>query len=152
MRRALAQADLAPLHGDVPVGAVVVSEDGRLLAEEHNRREELGDPTAHAEILAIRRATQASGGWRLAGASVIVSLEPCAMCAGALVNARISRLVFGAFDPKAGAVCSLFGIGSDARLNHRFTIQSGVMADEGGARLSSFFAQLRRSRAALSSL
>jgi tRNA(adenine34) deaminase len=147
MRLALAEADLAPVHGDVPVGAVVVSSEGVVLAKEHNRREERADPTAHAELLAIREATRGLSGWRLEGASVYVTLEPCAMCAGALVNARIARLVFGASDPKAGAVVSLFQIGSDARLNHRFEVEAGFMAEEGARRLSAFFAELRRKRA-----
>ncbi len=116
MRLALEEADLAAGHGDVPVGAVVVSADGVVLAKEHNRREERADPTAHAELLAIREATRGLSGWRLEGATVYVTLEPCAMCAGALVNARIARLVFGALDPKAGAVVSLFQIGADLRL------------------------------------
>jgi tRNA(adenine34) deaminase len=147
MRLALAEADLAAAHGDVPVGAVVVSRDGLMLAREHNRREESGDPTAHAELLAIRAATRGLPGWRLEGATVYVTLEPCAMCAGALVNARIARLVFGATDPKAGAVVSLFQIGTDPRLNHRFEVEPGFMAEEGGRRLSEFFAELRRKRA-----
>jgi tRNA(adenine34) deaminase len=144
MRLALAEADLAAGHGDVPVGAVVVSSAGIVLARDHNRREELADPTAHAELLAVRAATRGQPGWRLEGATVYVTLEPCAMCAGALVNARIARLVFGALDSKAGAVVSLFQIGTDPRLNHRFEVQSGLMAEEGGKRLSEFFAKLRR--------
>ena len=146
MRLALEEADLAPGHGDVPVGAVVVSADGLVLAKDHNRREERADPTAHAELLAIREATRGLAGWRLEGATVYVTLEPCAMCAGALVNARIARLVFGALDPKAGAVVSLFQIGADPRLNHRFEIEAGFMAEEGAQRLSRFFAELRRKR------
>jgi tRNA(adenine34) deaminase len=146
MRLALAEADLAPAHGDVPVGAVVVSAAGAVLARDHNRREERGDPTAHAELLAIRAATQGQPGWRLEGATVYVTLEPCAMCAGALVNARIARLVFGASDPKAGAVVSLFQIGTDLRLNHRFEVESGCLAEDGASRLSGFFAALRRQR------
>jgi tRNA(adenine34) deaminase len=146
MRLALEEADLAAGHGDVPVGAVVVSTDGVVLAKDHNRREERADPTAHAELLAIREATRGLAGWRLEGATVYVTLEPCAMCAGALVNARIARLVFGALDPKAGAVVSLFQIGADLRLNHRFEIEAGFMAEEGARRLSRFFAELRRKR------
>jgi tRNA(adenine34) deaminase len=146
MRLALTEADLATAHGDVPVGAVVVSADGALLAREHNRREERADPTAHAELLAIREATRRLPGWRLEGATVYVTLEPCAMCAGALVNARIARLVFGASDPKAGAVVSLFQIGTDPRLNHRFEVEAGFMAEEGARRLSAFFSELRRKR------
>ncbi len=146
MSLALAEADSATAHGDVPVGAVVVSADGVVLAQDHNRREERGDPTAHAELLAIRQATHGRPGWRLEGATVYVTLEPCAMCAGALVNARIARLVFGASDPKAGAVVSLFQIGTDPRLNHRFEVQAGFMAEQGALRLSRFFAQLRLAR------
>jgi tRNA(adenine34) deaminase len=146
MRLALVEADLAPLHGDVPVGAVVVSAAGELLSRDHNRREERADPTAHAELLAIREATRNLPGWRLEGATVYVTLEPCAMCAGALVNARIARLVFGAADPKAGAVISLFQIGTDMRLNHRFEVEAGFMAHEGSLRLSRFFAELRAKR------
>lgn len=147
MRLALAEADLAAEHGDVPVGAVVVSGDGVVLAREHNRREQRADATAHAELLALREATQGRPGWRLEGTTVYVTLEPCAMCAGALVNARIARLVFGATDPKAGAVVSLFQIGTDPRLNHRFEVQAGFMAEEGAQRLSRFFAELRQKRA-----
>jgi tRNA(adenine34) deaminase len=147
MRLALTEADAALAHGDVPVGAVVVSADGVVIAQDHNRREELADPTAHAELLAVRSATRARGGWRLEGATVYVTLEPCAMCAGALVNARIARLVFGATDPKAGAVVSLFQIGTDPRLNHRFTVEAGLMADEGARRLSAFFSARRKKRA-----
>ena len=140
---ALAEADLAPLHGDVPVGAVVVGADGSELARDHNRREELADPSAHAELLAVRSAAQKTGHWRLEGATVYVSLEPCPMCAGALVNARIARLVYGAADPKAGAVHSLFDIGTDPRLNHCFDVTLGIRAPECAARLSAFFAKLR---------
>jgi tRNA(adenine34) deaminase len=146
MRLALAEADLAVAHGDVPVGAVVVSAAGVILAKAHNRREELADPTAHAELLAVREATRGLPGWRLEGACVYVTLEPCAMCAGAMVNARIARLVFAASDPKAGAVVSLFQIGSDPRLNHRFEVEAGFMAEEGAKRLSHFFSELRRKR------
>ncbi len=146
MRLALDEADLAAAHGDVPVGAVVVSAEGVVLAREHNRREERRDATAHAELLAVREATGSLPGWRLEGATVYVTLEPCAMCAGALVNARIARLVFGASDPKAGAVVSLFQIGTDPRLNHRFEVQAGFMAEQGAERLSRFFAELRRKR------
>ncbi|RYZ01486.1 MAG: nucleoside deaminase [Myxococcales bacterium] len=148
MRLALGEADAATLHGDVPVGAVVVSAEGVVLAQQHNRREEWADPTAHAELLAIRDAARGLPGWRLEGATVYVTLEPCAMCAGALVNARIAKLVFGASDPKAGAVVSLFSIGTDLRLNHRFEVEAGFMAEAGAERLSRFFAELRRKRAA----
>jgi tRNA(adenine34) deaminase len=146
MRLALAEADLAASHGDVPVGAIIVSREGAVLAKEHNRREERADATAHAELLAIREATRGMPGWRLEGATMYVTLEPCAMCAGALVNARIARLVFGASDPKAGAVVSLFQIGTDPRLNHRFEVEAGLLAEDGGQKLSRFFAELRRKR------
>ncbi len=146
MRLALAEADRAVEHGDVPVGAVVVAADGAVLASEHNRREERADPTAHAELLAIREATRGRPGWRLEGVTVYVTLEPCAMCAGAMVNARIKKLVFGASDSKAGALVSLYQLGSDPRLNHRFEDEAGLMADEGAARLSRFFAELRKKR------
>jgi len=143
MRIALAEADLAPTHGDVPVGCVVVSEDGAELARDHNRREELGDPLAHAEALALRSAAGRRGHWRLDGATVYVTLEPCPMCAGALVNARVSRVVFGGLDPKAGALESLFTLGRDARLNHRFEVTGGVLREESARRLSEFFSKLR---------
>ena len=143
MAVALAEADLAAEHGDVPVGAVVVDASGVELARDHNRRELAADPTAHAELLALRAAAARRGHWRLEGATLFVTLEPCAMCAGALVNSRIARVVYGAFDPKAGALASLFTLGSDARLNHRFSVTSGVLATEGARRLSAFFAKLR---------
>lgn len=143
MRLALAEADAATLHGDVPVGALVVSAEGVELSRDHNRREALADPTAHAELLAVRRAAQSRGHWRLEGATLFVTLEPCAMCAGALVNCRIARVVFGALDPKAGALASLFTLGSDARLNHRFAVTGGVLASDGAERLSRFFKKLR---------
>ncbi len=146
MREALREADLAPEHGDVPVGCVVVDEQGVELSRDHNRREELGDPTAHAELLALRSAARQLGHWRLERCSVFVTLEPCPMCAGALVNARVGRVVFGASDPKAGAMGSLFEIGRDLRLNHRFDVVPGVLADEGAARLKAFFAKLRSAR------
>lgn len=144
MRLALAEADRAIEHGDVPVGAVVVSAAGVVLASGHNRREQLSDPTAHAELLALREATRRTGSWRLEGATLYVTLEPCAMCAGALVNSRIARVVFGATDPKAGALVSLYQLGADPRLNHRFEVEAGFMADDGARKLSDFFAELRR--------
>jgi tRNA(adenine34) deaminase len=143
MRLALAEADAATLHGDVPVGAVVVDADGNELARNHNRREVDADPTAHAELRALRDAAQRRGHWRLEGATLFVTLEPCAMCAGALVNSRIARVVYGASDPKAGAVDTLFSIGRDLRLNHRFEVTSGVLAADAARRLSEFFAKLR---------
>ncbi len=145
MREALAEADLAPEHGDVPVGCVILGADGSELARDHNRREERADPTAHAELLALRAASAKLGHWRLEGATVFVTLEPCPMCAGALVNARVRRVVFGASDPKAGALESLFELGRDVRLNHRFETAPGVLASEGAARLKAFFARLRAS-------
>jgi tRNA(adenine34) deaminase len=149
MRLALVEADLAVLHGDVPVGAVVVSAAGIVLARDHNRREERADPTAHAELLAVRQAAHSQGAWRLEGATVYVTLEPCPMCAGAMVNARIARLVYGASDPKAGAIGSLYQLGSDPRLNHRFEVEAGILAEEGGRRLSQFFSERRRKRSAM---
>jgi tRNA(adenine34) deaminase len=143
MREALNEADLAPLHGDVPVGCVVVGPEGTELARDHNRREQNADPTAHAELLALRGAAAKLGHWRLEHCTVFATLEPCPMCAGALVNARVGRVVFGAYDPKAGALTSLFELGRDARLNHRFEVVPGVLAEEGAARLKAFFARLR---------
>ena len=143
MRIALAEADAATAHGDVPVGAVIVDAEGRELARDHNRREERADPTAHAELYALRTAAARQAHWRLEGATLYVTLEPCPMCAGALVNARIARVVFGAGDPKAGALTSLYTLGSDSRLNHRFAVTGGVLASEGARRLSEFFAKLR---------
>ncbi|MGV0624894.1 nucleoside deaminase [Mycolicibacter minnesotensis] len=130
--------------GDVPVGAVVVGPDGTLLAQAANAREALADPTAHAEVLAIRAATAVLGdGWRLTGATLAVTLEPCTMCAGALVAARVSRLVFGAFEPKTGAVGSLWDVVRDRRLNHRPEVRGGVLAEECAAPLEAFFARQR---------
>jgi tRNA(adenine34) deaminase len=143
MQEALAEADRAALHGDVPVGCVIVGAAGQELARGRNRREVDGDPTAHAEIDALRAGARITGHWRLEGATVYVTLEPCAMCAGALVNARVARVVYGALDPKAGAVESLFNIGRDGRLNHRFEVTSGVLAPDAVARLQAFFRRLR---------
>jgi tRNA(adenine34) deaminase len=142
MRLALEEARLASLAGDVPVGAVVVDDGGVVLGLGRNRREEGGDPTAHAEVLALREAARHLGHWRVEG-TLYATLEPCMMCAGALINARIRRVVYGAPDLKAGAVKSLFSIGSDTRLNHRFLVQEGVLADASVALLQSFFRQLR---------
>ena len=142
MRAALVQAVAAQVHDDVPVGAVVVR-DGRIIASAHNERELSGDPTAHAEVLALRAAAAAVGSWRLDGCTLYVTLEPCAMCAGAIVNARIGRVVFGTADPKAGAVRSLYRVADDPRLNHRATVEGGVLADEAGALLKAFFAARR---------
>lgn len=137
------QADLAASHGDVPIGCVIVDADGSLLASGRNRRELDADPTAHAEVVALREAARRRGRWRLDGVSVYSTLEPCPMCAGALVNARIRRLVYAAPDPKAGAVHSLFEIGLDRRLNHRFEVTRGVLQPEAVERLRAFFIKLR---------
>lgn len=138
MRRALAVAAAAPA-GDVPIGAVVVDADGVELAAAANEREAVGDPTAHAEVLALRRAAATRGEWRLTGCTLVVTLEPCTMCAGALVLARVDTLVFGAWDPKAGAVGSLWDVVRDRRLNHRPEVYPEVLADECGALLRGFF-------------
>ena len=143
MRLALEEAAAALTHGDVPVGAVVVGPDGAVLARSHNDREGSGDPTAHAEVLAIRRAAEASGSWRLDGCTLVVTLEPCTMCAGAIVLARLDRVVYGAVDPKAGAAGSLWDVLRDRRLNHRPEVLPGVLADECGALLKDFFADHR---------
>ena len=142
MRCALAAADAAAAQGEVPVGAVVVV-DGAVVGTGHNRRETDQDPTAHAEILAIRAAATALGTWRLTEATLYVTQEPCPMCAGAIVNARIPRLVFGCLNPKAGAVRTLFALCEDPRLNHRVEVTGGVLAEECGARLRTFFETLR---------
>jgi tRNA(adenine34) deaminase len=143
MREALAEADQAARHGDVPVGCVVVDSAGVEIGRGRNRREADADPTAHAEIVAVRAACRTRGHWRLDDCTLYVTLEPCAMCAGALVNARIGRLVYGATDPKAGAIASLFELAADPRLNHRFEVTGGVLADESVTRLQAFFAELR---------
>jgi tRNA(adenine34) deaminase len=143
MRVALDEADAAASKGEVPVGAVIVSSTGELLATGHNLRETDEDPTAHAEVVAIRAAAQKLGTWRLEDTTLYVTLEPCVMCAGAMVNGRVGRLVYGAADPKAGACTTLFTIGTDTRLNHRFPIVSGVLAEECADRLRRFFAALR---------
>jgi tRNA(adenine34) deaminase len=140
MLLALEQARLAARHGDVPVGAVVVDEAGNALAAAGNEREIRHDPTAHAELLALREASRRLQSWRLTGHTLVVTLEPCAMCAGALVLARVARLVFGAFDPKAGAVSSLFDVVRDPRLNHRVDVRGGVLEAECSALLKDFFA------------
>jgi tRNA(adenine34) deaminase len=142
MQLALDQAASAAVHGDVPIGAVVVRE-GQVIAARHNERELTGDPTAHAEVLAIRDAANVVGHWRLLDCSLYVTLEPCVMCAGALVNARIGRVVFGAVDPKAGALVSLYQVCSDPRLNHRPPVVAGVRAEEAGKLLRDFFASRR---------
>jgi tRNA(adenine34) deaminase len=144
MDRALAKARSAVDHGDVPVGAVVVR-GGEVIAEAPNRREADQDPTAHAEILVLRAAAKALGSWRLDGCVLYVTLEPCSMCAGALVLARLPTLVFGADDPKAGAVGSLYDLAREPRLNHQVEVVAGVMADECGELLRRFF-RARRGR------
>jgi tRNA(adenine34) deaminase len=138
MAEALAEARKAGEAGDVPIGAVVVV-DGRIVGRGHNARERLRDPTAHAEILALQEAARALGRWRLTGATVYATLEPCFMCAGALVNARIDRLVFAVKDPKAGAAGSLSDVPRDPRLNHRIAVADGPLAAECGELLRSFF-------------
>ncbi|HRB05046.1 MAG TPA: tRNA adenosine(34) deaminase TadA [Ilumatobacteraceae bacterium] len=143
MHCALAEARAAAVHGDVPIGAVVVR-DGVVIAARHNERELTGDPTAHAEVLALRDASAVVGHWRLLDCTLYVTLEPCFMCAGAVVNSRLGRLVFGATDPKAGAVESLAHVCADERLNHRPPVQGGVLADECGQLLKAFFAERRR--------
>ncbi len=142
MAVALEEAELAVSHGDVPVGAVVV-DHGRLVARRHNERELRGDPTAHAELLALRQAAEAVGGWRLTAVTLVVTLEPCPMCAGALVAARVGRLVFGAADPRAGAAGSLYNLCVDPRLNHELPVTPGVRAAESASLLDAFFAERR---------
>ncbi|MFF3848655.1 tRNA adenosine(34) deaminase TadA [Streptomyces sp. NPDC002328] len=140
MRLALAEAALAAGGGDVPVGAVVLAPDGvTVLAAGHNEREAGGDPTAHAEILALRRAAAEVGEWRLTGCTLVVTLEPCTMCAGALVQSRVDRVVYGARDDKAGAAGSLWDVVRDRRLNHRPEVIEGVLADECAGLLTEFF-------------
>jgi tRNA(adenine34) deaminase len=144
MREALAEAHLAVQHGDVPVGAVVVCE-GRIVARAHNERELRGDPTAHAEILALRSAAEVVGNWRLGGCTLYVTLEPCVMCAGALQQSRIDRVVFAAADPKGGATGTLYNVAADPRLNHEVVVTHGVLATESSQLLSEFFARHRNS-------
>lgn len=143
MSVALAQARSAPRHADVPIGAVVVDAAGTVIASAANERELTGDPTAHAEVLALRRAAEALGSWRLTGCTLVVTLEPCTMCAGALVLARVERLVFGAYDPKAGAVASLWDVVRDPRLNHRVEVIGGIAEVECGTLIRDFFAPHR---------
>jgi tRNA(adenine34) deaminase len=143
MGLALAEADRAAGIGEVPVGAVVVR-SGEVIGRGHNRREIDQDPFAHAELLALREAVARIGGWRLLGCELFVTLEPCAMCAGALVASRVDRLVFGAWDPKAGFCGSLGNLVQDPRLNHRLAVTAGVREAECGGRLREFFAALRR--------
>ena len=142
MREALAEAEKAFALDEVPIGAVIVYQ-GEIYARGYNLRESLKDPTAHAEIVAIREAATKRGIWRLHGMTIYVTLKPCPMCSGAMVNARIDRLVFGAYDPKAGAAGSIINIANDDRLNHRLEVMGGVLADESGELLKKFF-QLKR--------
>jgi tRNA(adenine34) deaminase len=149
MSEALAEARAASAHDDVPIGAVVVrgrGDDAEVVGRGHNRREVDGDPTAHAELLAIREAARTVGSWRLEGCTLVVTLEPCVMCAGALVLARLDRVVFGADDPKAGAVGALYDVPRDPRLNHRLEVVRGVRAEECGQLLRDFFRDRRRPR------
>ncbi len=144
MEVALEEARAAAVHGDVPVGAVVVrTATGEVLARRHNERELRRDPTAHAELLAIADAAAVTGSWRLDGCTLVVTLEPCPMCAGAAWNARIPLVVFGAADPKAGSLGSLYHLGSDPRLNHQMEVRSGVAAETAAALLRDFFAARR---------
>ncbi len=146
MRLALDEAKAALGHEDVPVGCVVLDEDGTVLGRGRNRREESADPTAHAELVAMRAAAAVLGRWRLDGCTVVVTLEPCAMCAGALAQARVARLVYGADDPKAGAVATLWDLLRDPRLPHRVEVHRGVLADDCAELLRAFFRQRRGRR------
>ena len=145
MRVALDEAEAAPLHGDVPIGAVLLDASGAVVARNHNRREELGDATAHAEMLVISQRSRELGDWHLTGHTLVVTLEPCAMCAMAAVWARIDRIVYGAADLKAGAAWSLFNIPQDERLNHRIELEQGVLEDECEGLLRGFFGSKRSS-------
>jgi tRNA(adenine34) deaminase len=139
MREAIADASLALATGDVPVAALVISADGTVIGRGHNERELLQDPTAHAEVVAIRAATAAIGDWHLTDATLVVTLEPCVMCAGAILAARIPRVVFGAWDEKAGAVGSVYDVLRDRRLNHQVEVVAGVLAEDCGRLLLDFF-------------
>ena len=143
MRAALAQAALATDAADVPIGALVLSPDGEVIGSGHNVRERDGDPTGHAEVVALRAAAASLGGWRLTGCTLVVTLEPCTMCAGAAVLSRVERVVFAAYDEKAGAVGSLWDVVRDRRLNHRPEVIGGVLANESTALLEAFFARHR---------
>jgi tRNA(adenine34) deaminase len=144
MELALAEAEKAAGRGEVPIGAVLVDSEGSVLAVDSNRTIELHDPSAHAEILVMRRAGAKTRNYRLTGTTLYVTLEPCVMCAGAMIHARIDRLIFGASDPKAGGVLSCYQVGQDERLNHFFSVQSGVMAEECASLLQGFFQQRRK--------
>ena len=143
MRLALQEAEAAAEEGEVPVGAVIVHGERRVIASDHNRREQLRDPTAHAEMLVITQAAEALGSWRLDDCTLYVTLEPCPMCAGAIVQARIPRVVYGAHDPKSGAVQSVFKLLNDVRLNHQCSVVSGILAEQCGGLLSRFFQHQR---------
>lgn len=144
MGLAIDEATLATQTGDVPVGAIVVGPDGTVIGRGHNTREATGDPTAHAEVLALREAAQAVGEWRLSGCTLVVTLEPCAMCAGAILLARVPRLVLGAWDAKAGATGSVWDLVRDRRMNHRVEVLGGVREAECAQQLVEFFAEHRR--------
>ncbi len=143
MQLAIEQARQAEAAGDVPVGAVIVR-DGQLVAAAHNQREQLRDPTAHAEMIAITQAAEAVGSWRLTGCTLYVTLEPCPMCAGAILQARLPQLIYGAADPKAGAVETLYRLLADPRMNHQTEVLAGLLGSECGKLLSDFFAEQRR--------
>ena len=142
MRMAIAEAGIAEENGDVPIGAVIVYQ-GRLIGKAHNQRQLLNDPTAHAEIIALTQAAESVGNWRLGGCTIYVTLEPCPMCAGALVLGRLDRLVYGCDDPKTGACKSLYNIVQDQRLNHRLDVTSGVLEDQCRKQLQGFFTRRR---------
>jgi len=143
MREAIAVARTASAAGDVPIGAVLLDASGTVVATAANEREQTHDPTAHAEVLVLRRRAAELGSWHLDGHTLVVTLEPCTMCAGASVLARLDRIVFGAYDPKAGAIASLWDVVRDPRLNHRPAVVGGILADECGALLEEFFADKR---------
>jgi tRNA(adenine34) deaminase len=145
MKLALLEGELAMKHGDVPVGALVVFE-GRIIASRHNEREKSGDPTAHAEILALRDASQLLDSWRLIDCSLVVTLEPCLMCAGATLNSRVRKVIFGAFDPNGGAMSSLYGVHCDPRLNHNCEIVSGVLKHDSELLIRRFFQSNRKAK------
>ncbi len=143
MEEALREAEKALKKGEVPIGAVIVSND-KIIARGHNLKETSANPTAHAEIIAIKKASEKLGKWRLLNSTIYVTLEPCLMCMGALIQARVERLVFGCFDPKAGAAGSLYDISDDKRLNHRIKLTTGIMAEECGKILKEFFKEVRK--------
>lgn len=147
MGKAIGEAEKAAARGEVPIGAVIVK-DGKIIARGHNLREGNQDPAAHAELIAIRRAAKKTGNWRLLGATLYVTLEPCLMCMGAILLARVERVVFGCYDPKGGAAGSLYDLSNDNRLNHRVTLGAGVRGTECSTMLSSFFKALRQGKQA----